>query len=148
MAQTTGAITFEDCKVEISANGSTWTDISGMSNSIGVSGGDRQTGETYTFDGEFAIVRRGKAEPLDIECRCVYTETANEAYAIIETAYEGGSDLYLRWSPKGGLSTNYQFAAQGVVVSPPYPTGEAGNGEPVLFTLNMKVGRVTRSVIA
>lgn len=149
MAQTTDAITFEDCTVEISTNGSSWTNISGWANSVSLSGGERQTGETYTFDGEFAIVRRGKAQPFDVQINVVYTEPGGDPFDTIESAFSNGTDLYCRWAPKGYVSTNNLFTTGvGIVTANPFPTGESGNGEPVVFQLNLKCGTITKSVIA
>lgn len=148
MAQTADAITFEDCKVEFSANGSSWTDVSGFASTVTISGGVRQTGEQYTFDGEFAIVRRGKAEPFEISVDAVYTEAGSDAYAMAKAAYEGGSDLYIRWSPLGGSVGNKQFTSTvGIVTDPPYPTGEAGGGDPVLFTTKLKCTQINETTI-
>jgi hypothetical protein len=149
MTQTTGGISFVNCKVEFSANGSSWTDVSGMASTIDVGGGARATGEAYTFDGLNAIVRRGKAESYEITIESIYTEATNEAYAMTKTAYEAGSDLYVRWSPKGGTSGNKMFTSSvGIVTDPPYPKGEAGSGDPVLITTKIKCTTITESTVA
>lgn len=148
MAQTTDAMTFEDCKVEISPNGSTWYDASGFANSVAISGGERQTGETYTFDGEFAIVRRGKSEPLEVQLNVVYTEVTSDPADRMLTAYENGTDFYVRWSPGGGNIGDYMYTTEvGIITSPPYPGGEAGGGDPVVVSLNLKVGKINRTTI-
>lgn len=149
MAQTTGGVSFVNCKVEFSVNGSAWTDVSGMASTVDVGGGVRATGEAYTFDGSFAIVRRGKAEPFEITVESIYTEAAGEAYAIAKAAFEGGSDLYIRWSPKGGTSGQKMFTSSvGIVTDPPYPKGEAGSGDPVLITTKIKCTQITESTVA
>lgn len=149
MAQTTGGISFVNCKVEFSVNGSAWTDVSGFASTVDVGGGVRATGEAYTFDGSFAIVRRGKAEPFEITCDAIYTEAANEAYALAKAAFENGTDLYIRWSPKGGTSTQKMFTSSvGIVTDPVYPTGDADSGDPVLISVKIKCTQITESTIA
>jgi len=149
MAQTTGGISFVNCKVEFSVNGSSWTDVSGFASTVDVAGGVRATGEAYTFDGLNAIVRRGKAESYEITIESIYTEGAGEAYALTKAAYENGSDLYVRWSPKGGTSGNKMFTSSvGIVTDPPYPKGEAGSGDPVLIVTKIKCTTITESTVA
>jgi hypothetical protein len=149
MAQTTGGISFVNCKVEFSTNGSSWTDVSGFASTIDLGGGARATGEAYTFDGLNAIVRRGKAESYEITVEVIYTEGAGEAYALAKAAYENGTDLYVRWSPKGGTSGNKQFATSpGIVTDPPYPKGEAGSGDPVLISVKLKCTTITESTVS
>ena len=148
MAQTTYAMTFEDCSVQISPDGTNWYEASGHANSVSISGGERQTGEAYTFDGEFAIVRRGKSQPLEVQLNVLYTEITNDPSDRMLSAYENGTDLYVRWSPGGGNVGDYRYTTTpGVVTAPPYPGGEAGNGDPVAVSLNVKVGRINRTII-
>lgn len=149
MAQTTGGISFVNCKVEFSTNGTTWTDVSGFASTVDVGGGVRATGEAYTFDGLNAIVRRGKAESYEITIESIYTEGAGEAYAMTKTAFESGSDLYVRWSPKGGTSGNKQYTSSvGIVTDPPWPKGDADSGDPVLVTTKIKCTSITESTVA
>lgn len=149
MAQTTSAISFKNCKVEISTNGTSWTDISGVATGVEVGGGDRQTGEAYTYDGDTAIITTGKREPLEITVKTVYTEGTSEAYETVRAAYEAGTSLYIRWSPRGGSAGNFQFATDaGVVTGAVYPVGEAGSGDPVVVGFTVKTPKVTKSVVA
>lgn len=149
MTQLSAAISLRDCKVEISTNGTTWTDISGAASSVEVGGGDRQTGEVYTFDGDTALITFGKREPLEITVKTVYTEGTSEAYETVRAAYEAGTSLYIRWSPRGGSAGNFQFATDaGVVTGAVYPVGEAGSGDPVVVGFTVKTPKVTKSVVA
>lgn len=112
MAQTTGGMSAVVADVEYSTNGTAWTSLSGSTTSVEDFEQDRMTGETYTFDGDSAIITKGKREPMEITFRFVYTETAGEAFEVIRAAWEadGGTDLYFRWSPKGiGASGRFVF---------------------------------------
>ena len=149
MAQTTDAISFKNVKVEVSTDGTTWTDISGFANSVEIGGGDRQTGEVYTFDGDTAIITTGKREPLEITVKAVYTEGANDPFEVVRAAYEGGTSLYVRWSPKGGTTGDFQFESDaGYVTNAIYPQGEAGSGDPVVVEFTVKTPKVTKGVVA
>jgi len=149
MAQTEGGISFVDCKVETSPDDSVWTDISGFNASVALGGGSRQTGEAYTFDGDTAIIKGGKREPLEITVRVVYTEGASDPFEVVRALYEAGSDFYVRWSPKGGDSSEFLFTSDaGIITNPPYPSGEAGSGDPVMIEFTLKTPKVTKSVVA
>jgi len=149
MAQTTGGISFKSNKIEISTNGTTWADISGFANSVSVDGGDRQTGEAYTYDGDTAIIAIGKREPVEVTVRVVYTEGTGDPFETVRAAYEGGTNLYVRWSPKGGTAGNFQFATgAGYVTAFGYPVGEAGSGDPVLVEFTVMAASITKSAVA
>jgi len=147
--QTTGGFSFKEVEVGISTNGSSWTDISGFAAGVSAGGGDRQTGEVYTFDGDTAIITSGKREPLEVTVKAVYTEGGSDPFEVIRAAYEAGSSLYVRWSPKGGDASEFMFtSAVGVVTNAPYPVGESGSGDPTMFEFTVKVASITKSVIA
>jgi len=104
MTQTTNSIWGGAAKVEISVNGTDWTDISGHSAMVSPTGGDRQTGQAYTFDGEYPIVKVGKMNPRQTRIDIIYTEESADAYEIARAQFEaaGGGAMYARWSPAGG----------------------------------------------
>jgi len=148
MAQTTAAVCQSGYKVEISPDGTTWTDVSGVGVGIAVGGGEAQVGEQMTALGEYALVVPGnKIEPYEITIRSVYTESATEAFAIAYTAFEGASKLLAaRWAPKGTGSTSFNFAtsvagaavATVPIVSCTPPEQDASDGKPAVFELVLK----------
>ena len=149
MAQTEGGMSFVDCKVETSTDGAAWTDVSGFGAGIAPSGGARQSGEAYTFDGDTAIIKGGKREPLEITVRAAYTEGGSDPFEVVRAVYEAGSDFYVRYSPLGGDSSEFLFTSDaGIVTSAPYPSGEAGSGDPTLFEFVLKTPAVTKSAVA
>src|SRR6266540_5108026 len=111
MAQTTGAVAGVAAKVEFSVNGSAWTDISGSSNSIDPGEQSGQSGEAYTFTGQdAAAITAGKSEPIEIDVKIVYTETAGEAFEVVRAQFQvSGRAGYLRWSPRGGTTGQSQY---------------------------------------
>jgi hypothetical protein len=151
MPQTVDALSFRDNKIEIGADpiAGPWVDVSGSTNSLEVSGGDWQIGTLFTFLGMTAILTSGKRDPLDIACNMAYTETAGEAFETARPFYENGTPCYIRWSPKGGLSTQarYQTGTYSRVKSFKWPGGVAEGGAPVLALLTVAAATVARSVI-
>lgn len=148
MAQTTGGMSANAMYVGLSSDGSTWTDVSGYANSVQVSGGERQTGEAFTFDGNTPIVKYGKLGFLTVTITGVYTEEASKLYALAEAAYEAGSALYARWSPGGGDAGDYGFTTSvGTVINPVYPMGGADTPDPILVEVVLNVGSITQSTI-
>lgn len=148
MAQTTGGMSMKDCSLEYSTNGSSWTDISGFSNSIEPDGGDRKLSETYTMDGDTAIITKGKREPIDLKVRIVYTEGGSDPFEVVRAIHEAGSDFYLRWSPKGGDSTEFMYTSPaGAIQSFPYPGGDTGSSDAIMTEFVLKVPYVTKSVV-
>lgn len=149
MAQTTSAETFTDAYIAQSTDGSTWVDISGYSNRVSLSGGERQTGTAYTADGDTAIIKAGKRQPITVTVQALYTETANEAYDESNDAYEGASAYYLRWAPDGNASGNLQYTTSvGIVKNPVYPQGDAASGDPIAIDIVVECASVTEATIA
>ncbi len=69
---------------------------------------------------------------------------------MARAAYEDSSDLYVRWTPKGGIAASGDFeytSAVGVVTSAPYPVGEAGSGEPVMIEFSVRAASIVKAVL-
>jgi hypothetical protein len=152
MAQTTSGLSWVAAKVEMSTNGTTWTDMSGWETAVAVSGGERMTGETYTTDGDTPIITAGKRGPVDLTVRYVYTEVATDPFKVALDAYEtaGGGAFYVRYSPKGGAVGDYQYTVDtlnNVLVQPGYPMGEAGSADAILGEIVLKTAKLTRATV-
>lgn len=136
MAQTTGATNLRNAKVEISLDKEIWIDISGTFNSIDITGGERSTGEVYTAEGDMPIVGVGKMAMTKCKVKVVYTEGASDAWRTFFDAFTEGSDIYLRYAPKGAGIGNLRFTSdKGFVTMPTYPTGDVAEAKPVLCEL-------------
>lgn len=148
MAQTTAAITFKDCKVEISPDNSNWTDVSGFASAVTITGGERITGHAFTFDGDVAILRGSKRSPLIVTTKVAYTEGASDPTEVIRAIYEAGSDHYMRFSPKGGDSTEFLYTTDaGIVKNPLYPSGDSASGDPTMIEYVLETPKITKSAI-
>ena len=125
-----------------------WTDISGFANEVTVSGGDRATGEAFTFDGDTPIVTAGKRSALDVTVKAVYTEGVAEPQEMIRAAYEAGSVVNVQWMPKGNTQNNFRYATHGgYVTSHAYPSGSASSADAVPLTFTIKVETITKSAV-
>lgn len=149
MTQTTDALSFRNGKLELSTNGSTWTNISGFSNAVTISGGERAIGALFTHDGDTPILTAGKRGQLEITVKAAYTEGGSDPTETVRAAYEAASALYVRWSPGGGGTGDFQYAsAVGIVKNPTYPQGSVDNGDPITVDFVLVVASVTKSVVA
>lgn len=132
MTQTTGQITGADNVVQMSTDGTNWTDYSGSANSVEPSGGERKKGGTHTFTGDTPIVSVGKRAEVSVKLRIIYTETAGEIAEALVNYYEDKTPVYLRYRPKGSLATYWQFTGgPGYITTMVAPKLEADNGNPV-----------------
>ena len=76
MPQTVGQIAKSGPIVEVSVDGTAWTDICGTVTTVDVGGGDRSTSETNTSCGEGPVVVTGKRAAQTVEVNSLYTEIA------------------------------------------------------------------------
>ena len=149
MAQTTDGMSARNLTIETSPDGSAWTDISGFANSVEVDGGERDSEETFTFDGATPIRTVGKRHGYELTVKIVYTEGASDPAEVIRQAYENGTDFYLRWSPKGGNSGDFMYTTgAGWILSPTYPSGDAGSAAAMGIEFKVTVNTITKSVVA
>ena len=155
MAQTTAAMSGTELDVEVSSNGSTWTNISGTTQAVETPEGTLASGEVYTGDGASAIITSGKFEPVEVKVIIVYTNESNEAFETIRPWYTARTPIYVRWSPKGiGTSGAPVFTttdAEGTLQACPiiafdYPGGDASEAAPVMASFTVKAPFITRTV--
>ena len=151
MAQTTAQISAVDAKIEVSAAGSVWTDISGTANKVDISPQDRNVGSQFTFDGDGAVLTYGKRQPVDVTVTALYTETATtEAFEFVRALFEtvDGANMYLRWTPIGEVAVGGRSVfstGAGKIASFQYPNVDAASGDPILFTFTVRAGLITRT---
>ena len=145
MAQTTSSVWGGAAYVEISVNGSVWTDISGHANQVTPAPTERRQGEAYTFDGEYPIVKVGKYNSTATDLRILYTEGASDAFEIVRGQFEspGGGTLYVRWSPRG-VGGGFNFVTDaGFVKTFQYPPIDAEEDGPMQLSFTVQHSRVT-----
>lgn len=134
MPQTTGAINTVNAVLELSTDGSNWTDISGSTNKVEAPSQEADTGDVATLEGQFKIVKSGKFGSLEVGVTVLYTEEPDEAYDILtQQAAVDGRPLWVRWSPAGGNIGDLRYftadangnLAAGTISSLPFPGADA-----------------------
>jgi len=131
--------------LQVSADGTTWLNVSGSANQVSATEQARSSGEAYTFDGDYAIVTAGKREPVELAVRVLYTEEALEAWETVRAYFEaaGGTPLYFRYSPKG-LATGRLYACESAVVTRfTYPPIDAADANPVACEIGIRMPAFT-----
>jgi len=153
MAQTVDSVPMACGKLEIAftAGCTPWTDISGEDQSVSGTEQTKKSGEAYTLDGDTAIIKGGKREPMELVFAIVYTDDAAEAYTLVRAQFETAgceAPRGVRGSPKGGNPGDEQITAgPGVLVAFTYPPMDASAGGPIMAGFTLKVaGTTTDSV--
>lgn len=158
MAQTTNAIPKSPFKLEVSLNGTVWTDISGVATKVTPGGGDQQIGTQFTADGGVPLVTNSnKLEAVTLQADIVYTEQSGEAFQVVYGQYAGADKrIYMRYAPKGGASGNKRYVCAndaGTAIPVPIqsclpPEVEAGDGAPVAASFSVMAPRLIQETIA
>jgi len=147
MTQTTSAQTFFEAMVEYKIASGAWTDFSGWGTSIAVSGGERNLGEAYTFEGDTAIIGIGKQKPYTITVRAIYTEGVSDPYALLLAAFQAHNVVQVRWSPFGGDTNEKRYtthASYSYISAMLPPQGEAASGDPITFEFTVYTSNVSQ----
>jgi len=152
MPQTTTAINTVDAVVELSTNGTTWTNVSGSTNKVEVSPQTADSGMAASLEGQYKIVRGGKYNPVDITVTILFTETSGECYEILHGQKDvAGRPLYLRYAP-GGYDGNYRWytadsngnKAPARITEFPYPSAMAEEAGPHLVVFKLQATQLKR----
>lgn len=139
--------TFKNAKVELSTDGTTWVDVSVDANMVTVDGFDLETEGTPVFGQGKRLQTVGNFELGTVTVRALYAESTNSAWGMANTAFEGRSGLYVRFSPKGGTTGQYRFTSDlGYVKSPVWPSGES-NASPIMPEISIETPWLTQSTI-
>ena len=152
MAQTTAQVSQACSKIEVSFdNCATFTDISGVSQSIEGLEQTRMSGEAYTFDGDYALITTGKREPMEVTVNIVYTETDAEGYEIVREQFETSGcnvPLCVKYTPRGAGAGNEAITLNGKLIGFTYPMSDASSGDPIVAAFVIKAGYASTAIIA
>lgn len=142
--QTAGAVCPVNAVVEFSATGtSAWNDFTGEVTTVTPSGGERASGEAYTFAGEYGIPCWGKRAPIEVTIRTVYSEATADYLDTIWTYYTGSTPVYLRYSPSGTANWNFKSSV-GRFTNVTLPDADAGANEPLSAEITFRAGYWTQ----
>lgn len=144
MAQTVVAMSGVNALVYLSDDGSTWTNVSGSANQVAATEQRRASGEGYTFDGDTAILKAGKREPLEVTVRALYTESATESFEVVKELFEtvGGGPCWVKWMPSGTATARAYDCASAVVTRFTYPPADATDPNPVAVEFSFRCKQV------
>lgn len=152
MAQTTGSMTFANAKIMINSTTTFPTgalDLSGVANTITVSGGELATIQAFTFGTTTPVLAAGKKSKIKIAIKALYSEVAGDGYSTIATWYEGSTPVYVQYIPKGsGVGAFVFTSGSGYIIPPPYPSGDSEGKEFATFSTDVEVQSITRSTSA
>ena len=151
MTQTTNAITLNMAVVQISTSG--WPtgalDISGIANTVTISGGDLAIIKKFTFGTSTPVIAAGTKDSLKLKVDCLYgggTAGTGDNYATLAAMYENKTPIQLRYGPMGSTSGYVSFVTgTGYMTGHPYPSGDAEGKEFATFSPNFEVQSITRS---
>lgn len=150
MTQTTNYTNAINAYVAIQTGASTnsFTNISGFSNNVTVSGGDRDSGEEYTHDGG-AIILTGARKPAEVTVRAVFTDPIADPYSLLWNCYTGGSLVNLAWAPSGSSAGKLLFTTVGgKLLKMPMVAAPATDAKPSMFEFSVSANQIDKSTIA
>lgn len=156
MAQTTGVVRLRAAKLEVSTNGSSWTDISGSSVGHDAPEQTRETESQATLGSTAPIILGGNLSSVTITVNGLYTEVTGEGFPVVLAAHEDDGALYLRYSPKGGASGDFMYttasdagvATAGTITSFVYPASDAEATGAARYAFTVEAPKLLKSVIA
>ncbi|MFA4973452.1 MAG: hypothetical protein WC683_12610 [bacterium] len=138
MAQTTASYSGIATTVTLELN-----DISGSSNQVSSTEQRRGSGEGYTFDGDVAIIKAGKREPVEVTFRIIYTEEALEGWELAKAAFEaaGGTAVDISWILEAGATT--WTITDGIITRLQYPQADPTDANPVMVEFSVRAPEIT-----
>lgn len=132
VSQSAVLVSMKDADVLYSTDGSSFTSFCGYATSVEVGGGERESGEAYTFCGDTALIGLGKRAPIDVTFNIIYTEVNTDPFQVLRAAYENATPHYVRIEPKGGEAGEWLWTSSlGYWTRVNEPAGEANSGDPV-----------------
>ena len=141
--------------VQLSTNGTTWTDFSDYLSIVEPDGMSRLTGEGYVFGEDIAATVVSKREPFNITIRGVYadaTATTNPfSYVWGQWTTACGGALAVRWAPAGCATSSQVFStatatghySELVGLTP--PSGDSGDAGPLMWEAVVRAPELYRA---
>lgn len=143
MALPTGTLSSCTMCVELSTNGTTWTNFSAYLTVLESPEMTRDTGSVAVFGEDTKIRTSGPKNPPQIRVRGAYvdaTATTNPfSYVWAQWTTSCGGALAVRWAPAGCATTNQVFSTatatthKSGIISLMVPGGDAGSADPLVW---------------
>jgi len=157
MAATTSSAPFVDAKIEYASGsaGGSWIDISGIANSLTVSGGEVEVGSANTFASRYPLLAAGARAPIQVEVNALWESVeASGSYAGLRTLADTDPPVCrVRYSPLGNSTSGSSGTAlytgdPGYCVQLDWPGGDASSGDPVAVSMTFVTPKLTASALA
>lgn len=158
MALPSGILTSCTMCVQLSTDGTTWTDFSDYLTVITPDAVTRPTAEEFVFGEDTAATAVGHRNPLEVTIRSVYvdsTATTNPfSYIWAQWTTNCGGSLAVRWAPAGCATTNQVFSTATAtghysrLISQTPPGGDAGEPGPTMWEATVRAPELYRATFA
>jgi hypothetical protein len=127
--------------VELSEDGTAWTDISDWVRRVDPGARERTLLTFKTFGGSKSCT--GTADPTDIELEILYTEADTDPYAILRDAHYADTPVHLRWAAVTGAGGKEWVAAAARVPTWDEPELNADADEPLSVLATISADTIT-----
>ena len=129
--------------VELTTNGTTWTDFSDYLTVIEPDAWTRVSGTMHVFGEDYPVNTTGKLEAVQVRIRGVYadsTATTNPfSYVYGQHTSSCGGKLGVRYAPAGCATTNQVFSTATAtthtskIIEMVLPSPDAASGDPIVW---------------
>ncbi|MBE2198475.1 MAG: hypothetical protein IAE79_07670 [Anaerolinea sp.] len=105
----------------------TWNDVSGVTGTLDVSGGDKPSGEFRTHNGVIAAL--GDVGLQNINLNVVFQNSASSFLEFLTDTWDGteAACFYLRWAYNAGASGALRRTAKVALLTNPFTGGDPAN---------------------
>ena len=134
--------------VELSSDGTGWTDFSDWVTVIEAPEMTRMSGEAYVYGEDSAVLTGGKREPFEIVIRGVYEDSTatTDPFVFLWTEWNAdcGDKMHIRFAPSGCATTSQVFSTAtattdyGEIVSLTPPALPADDASPLLWSATIR----------
>jgi hypothetical protein len=143
--------------VELSTDGTAWTDYSDWLSVLEPPELTRVTGEQPVFGEDTMVTTVGKRNPAEVRIRGIYTDTtvvASSPFELLWDQYEVtcGGAACVRWGPAGCTTDDQVFTtATGAthdseLISITPPGGDAADGAPLMWEAVIRTSQLHKGV--
>lgn len=146
MAQTTAAVNGVASQVFIKVAAGSYVDMSGATQSVDAATATVMNSDTYTFDGDNALILLGKYEPVDVTVNILYTEVlTTEPFMVAQAAFAAKDAVRIKWLPKGAAvgANTIETAATGFITSIDFPAIDASSADAVMVSFTVRCPGIT-----
>jgi hypothetical protein len=145
--------------VELSTDGTTWTDFSDWITVLEPPEITRMSGEAYVYGEDVPVITGSKRQPVEVPIRGVYEDATATSdpfvylWNVMTTSC--GGRCHIRWAPAGCTTTSQVFSTAtgtadvyGELIGLTPPSGPADDGSPLLWAATIKAPQLYKATYA